>query len=96
MPVAMRSVGHVFERRRERHQQQGSLRLTRPAEMPSNQRARAMIRRLICRFIGCFQCRTYETPEGIGGKCISCGRIHGWMSRDDLAKIIERGEHLQR
>ena len=55
-----------------------------------------MIRRLICRFIGCLSCRVYQTPEGIGGKCIYCGRIHGWMSRDDLAKIIERGEHLQR
>ena len=35
----------------------------------------------------CLRCRVYETEDGIGGKCIDCGKVHGWMTRDELRRI---------
>ena len=43
-----------------------------------------MLRRIVCRWIGCFRCEHYETDHGIGGKCRDCGRVHGWVTRDEL------------
>jgi hypothetical protein len=49
-----------------------------------------MFYRLMCRFYQCFRCRVYETPDGIGGKCIDCGKIHGWVTREELRAYAER------
>lgn len=35
----------------------------------------------------CLRCRLHETEDGIGGKCIDCGKVHGWMTRDELRRI---------
>ena len=43
-----------------------------------------MWRRFLCRWVGCFRCRTLDTPEGIGGQCIDCGKVHGWVTLDEL------------
>lgn len=49
-----------------------------------------MIRRFLCRFVGCFRCTIHDTPEGIGGRCIDCGKIHGWMTRSELRALSDR------
>lgn len=38
----------------------------------------------------CRRCRLLSTPDGIGGQCVSCGRIHGWVTRDELIRYSER------
>lgn len=35
----------------------------------------------------CLRCRVYETDEGIGGKCIDCGKVHGWVTREELCSF---------
>lgn len=37
----------------------------------------------------CPRCRVYSCDEGIGGRCIDCGKIHGWMTREELRKFSE-------
>lgn len=34
--------------------------------------------------------RTYSTPDGIGGKCIHCGKITGWVTREELRAYADR------
>jgi hypothetical protein len=34
----------------------------------------------------CTDCRILDTDEGIGGQCVECGRVHGWMTRDELRR----------
>lgn len=41
----------------------------------------------------CLRCRTYETDEGIGGKCIDCGKVHGWVTREELRAYGSRILH---
>lgn len=55
-----------------------------------------MLRRLVCRFIGCFRCKMLSTDEGIGGQCIDCGRVHGWVARDELRAYAERVARMTR
>ena len=35
----------------------------------------------------CNDCRVLSTDEGIGGQCVECGRIYGWMTRDELRRL---------
>ena len=49
-----------------------------------------MIRRFICRFVGCFRCRPFETAEGMGGLCVDCGKMHGWVTREELRAYADR------
>lgn len=42
-----------------------------------------------CRF-GCRHCRPYSNDDGIGGRCEKCGRIHGWVTRDELRDFATR------
>lgn len=48
--------------------------------------------RLSCRFGHCWSCRTWSTYDGVGGRCIRCGRIHGWVTRAELRDHINRSE----
>lgn len=46
--------------------------------------------------LGCWRCETYSTDDGVGGRCIDCGKIHGWMTREELRGLADRkfdGEH---
>lgn len=60
-----------------------------------------MIRRLRDWWAGkrCLYCRACETHyvagEGIGGKCIKCGTIHGWVTEAELRAYSERMEALR-
>ena len=47
--------------------------------------------RILCRLGKCRSCRTHSTDEGIGGKCVLCGRLHGWMTREELAEATGHG-----
>ena len=38
----------------------------------------------MCRIGRCWNCALHSTDEGIGGKCIRCGKVHGWVTRDEL------------
>ena len=38
----------------------------------------------------CLRCRVYETDEGIGGKCVDCGKVHGWVTRDELRAYAKK------
>ena len=45
-----------------------------------------MLRRIIC-FLGCCtRCETYQTQMGIGGRCIDCGKVHGWVTSEELRR----------
>lgn len=48
------------------------------------------LRRLMCKFGRCTRCKTLSTAEGIGGQCLDCGRIHGWVTREELRAYAER------
>jgi hypothetical protein len=50
------------------------------------------IRKLICKYWGCTHCSFHETKDGCGGKCIHCGKIHGWTTRAELRAACERIE----
>ncbi len=39
---------------------------------------------IMCALGKCRRCRIYSTDAGIGGKCESCCRIYGWVTRDEL------------
>lgn len=51
---------------------------------------REWIARQFCRIGRCTGCVTYETPDGIGGKCVRCGKIHGWVTSDELRAFAAR------
>lgn len=46
-------------------------------------RAVSWLRRKLHR---CRKCRVFSTDEGIGGLCVECGRVHGWMTREELRR----------
>jgi len=48
------------------------------------------IARLCCRWGRCLACALYETEMGIGGKCVRCGKVHGWVTRTELRRYTER------
>jgi hypothetical protein len=56
----------------------------------SNNGASTVIHRLFCWLGRCLQCELHETQDGMGGKCIHCGKVHGWMTRDDLRNILTK------
>ena len=49
-----------------------------------------MLRRLMHWLGWCTRCETYSTDDGIGGRCIDCGKIHGWVTRDELRAYADR------
>jgi hypothetical protein len=49
-----------------------------------------MFRKLMCRNGWCTRCQTFDTADGIGGKCIDCGKIHGWVTREELRRFADR------
>lgn len=59
--------------------------MTAPARMiaPWWRRALAHIRDRVHQWSGC-EMHVINTPEGIGGQCIWCGRIEGWMTSAEL------------
>lgn len=40
----------------------------------------------------CLRCDPHSTDGGIGGQCVDCGKIHGWVTRDELRAYAERVE----
>jgi hypothetical protein len=38
----------------------------------------------------CPHCETYSTDEGIGGKCVDCGKVWGWVTRAELRAYAEK------
>lgn len=49
-----------------------------------------MLRRLMCWLGRCTRCETLSNEDGIGGRCIDCGKIHGWVTRDELVAFSKR------
>lgn len=47
-----------------------------------------LLNRLSCRLGRCRMCRLLNTDEGIGGQCTTCGRVHGWVTRDELRRVL--------
>lgn len=45
--------------------------------------------RLWCK-LGFCMCVPYEDENGIGGKCINCGQIFGYMTNGELRAFAER------
>ena len=45
---------------------------------------------LCCRLGYCLRCEVYETGDGIGGRCVDCGSVHGWMTSEELDRVGER------
>tara|TARA_B110000503_G_C7049369_1_gene371640 strand:- start:303 stop:506 length:204 start_codon:yes stop_codon:yes gene_type:complete len=37
----------------------------------------------------CSQCKVYQTDKGIGGQCIHCVKIHGWLSSEEILEITK-------
>lgn len=46
-------------------------------------RLRSFWGRMMCA-LGPHPCRTLSTDAGIGGQCVRCRRIFGWVTRDEL------------
>jgi hypothetical protein len=46
-----------------------------------------MIRHLLCLLGFCTRVELHETDAGIGGRCIDCGKIHGFMSSLELRAL---------
>lgn len=42
---------------------------------------------IMCRLGRCRRAVLLSTDEGIGGQCVTCGRIHGWMTREELRRL---------
>lgn len=36
------------------------------------------------------ECRLLDTDEGIGGRCVHCGKVFGWVTRDELRAVHDR------
>lgn len=53
-------------------------------------RAMQRVDDLLCSWGRCSRCRIYDVAEGIGGKCINCGKVHGWVSRVELIDYADR------
>lgn len=53
-----------------------------------------MLWRLLCKLGWCMRCAVYETPGGIGGRCIDCGKIHGWVTREQLRRYADSHPEL--
>lgn len=49
-----------------------------------------MFFRLMCWLGRCMRCETCSTDEGIGGKCVDCGTVYGWVTREELRAYAER------
>lgn len=56
----------------------------------AGKRMREWIARQFCKWGRCIACAIHDVPEGIGGKCIRCGKIHGWVTREELIAYAER------
>jgi hypothetical protein len=56
---------------------------------------RAWLDRISCRLGRCRKCRLYETDLGIGGQCVTCGKIHGWMTRAELRAVCDADMHAR-
>ena len=52
-----------------------------------------MFYRFLCWLGRCYRCELYSTEEGIGGKCRDCGKIHGWVTRQELRDYGARVLH---
>ena len=48
------------------------------------------MRQLLCWLGWCSRCELHDTAEGIGGKCIDCGKVHGWVTREELRAYADR------
>lgn len=46
--------------------------------------------RIFCWLGCCLRCSVYETADGIGGKCLDCGKVHGWVTRAELRAYCDR------
>jgi hypothetical protein len=44
---------------------------------------------LFCRLGKCRQCAHYEDADGMGGKCVNCGKVHGWITRETLRRYAD-------
>ena len=51
------------------------------------------MRHLLCWLGWCSRCELHDVPEGIGGKCVDCGKIHGWVTREELRQYGSRVFH---
>ena len=49
-----------------------------------------MTYKLMCWLGMCWRCAIYSVPDGIGGKCIDCGKVHGWVTREELRAYGKR------
>ena len=49
-----------------------------------------MFFKLLCALGFCVRCQTHSTDDGIGGRCTTCGKIHGWVTRDELRMFADR------
>ena len=53
-----------------------------------------MFRRFMCWLGLCTRCETiHDDPEGIGGRCVDCGKVHGWVTREELRRYGARALH---
>lgn len=51
--------------------------------------------RMLCALGHCTRCRAHSTDEGIGGKCEACGRIHGWVTREELGAYYDAYHRME-
>ena len=49
-----------------------------------------LFKKWMCRLGRCWNCRTLSTADGIGGQCVRCNKIHGWMTREELRAYADR------
>ena len=50
-------------------------------------------RSLPCRLGRCLNCKTVSNNDGIGGQCVRCGKVHGWVTREELRAYGARALH---
>ena len=49
-----------------------------------------MFRRIMCWLGHCTRCEVIsDDPDGIGGRCLDCGKVHGWMTREELRSFAD-------
>jgi ribosomal protein S14 len=46
--------------------------------------------KIFCFLRMCLRCKPTQTDEGIGGKCIDCGRMHGFVTSEELRRYADR------